>query len=103
MYGSPLAFANEFGWIGHTGLVSDGKSRLVPAVGLGKWREEIQAMIAAHYLWECIQKEDKKTLRQYFIWDRTEFAVRSTMGIEDRQIRGKNHPGVKKPPLDSPP
>jgi hypothetical protein len=88
---SILAFANRYGWLGNTGKVDQGKHLWIEAMGLSQWHEEIQAMIVAHHLWDCVQRDDRHTLRDYFAWDRATFNVRLSMAIQEREILPKSH------------
>lgn len=91
---SILSFANRYGWIGETGRVDDGKNLWIPAVSVHHWQKEIQTMIVSQHLWDCIQRDDRNILRQYFVWDRTSFDVRLSLGIHDRQILSKSSPSM---------
>lgn len=87
---SILEFANEYGWIGETCRLSRKKGPWISAVGLHTWRFEIQAMILADHLLECIQKNDRPTLRKYFHWHPTEFAVSMAIGMHEREIHAED-------------
>ncbi len=90
---SILSFANRYGWIGETGRVDQGKL-WIPAVTLHHWQQEIQTLVVAHFLWDCVQRDDRRTLRQHFTWDRARFDVRLSIGILGREILPKSHPSM---------
>lgn len=94
-----LGFANKHGWIAETGFVEYGDQGLSPAIGIGTWYAEIQAMIVAHHLWDCITKNDRRELRKYFTWDSHNFNVRLEIGIDRRQVLDKTDLDVKRPQI----
>jgi hypothetical protein len=94
---SILKFANRYGWIGETGLVRVGTRPWVPAIGISRWHEEIQAMIMAHHLWERVENCDEHRLRNYLTWHRNEFNVEFRMGAQKRKILTKHNPMVAGP------
>ncbi len=83
-------FANEYGWIGETGKVNDGRRKLVGAVAAHTWRDEIQTMILADHLWECICNDERRVLRKYFTWHPTHFDVRMSIGMRERSVFAEN-------------
>jgi hypothetical protein len=91
-----LTFANRFGSIGETShVIGRGGSAFIPAVGISRWREEIQAMVIVDHLWKCILADDRPTLRRYFKWHRTAFEVILSIGIQGKEILPLNHPYVR--------
>jgi hypothetical protein len=97
-----LSFANKHGWIGATGQVIAANQTLTPAVGISKWYEEIQAMIVAHHLWDCVKANDRATLREYFSWNHRVFNVCLEIGIDQRMILDKTDPDVKQSRIQRP-
>jgi hypothetical protein len=91
---SILGFANEHGWIGETGGVRYQKHGWIPAVGISKWHHEIQSMAIALHLWDCVENDDRRTLRKYFTWHTARFDVRLSMGIQQREILAQDHPAI---------
>jgi hypothetical protein len=94
---SILKFANRYGWIGETGWVRVGTRPSVPAIGICRWHEEIQAMIMAHHLWESVENCDEHRLRNYLTWHRSEFNVEFRIGTQKRKILTKHNPMVAGP------
>src|SRR5258708_25429169 len=91
---SILKFVNRYGWIGETGGVGVATRHWVPAVGISRWHDEIQDMIVAYHLWECVKAGDQRRLRNYLTWHSTEFDVRLQIGIQKRKIISKDHPMI---------
>jgi hypothetical protein len=81
-----LEFANRYGWIGETCRLEDKRGPWIGAVGLHRWREEIQTIILADHLRCCIEADDRPTLRKYFRWHPKEFDVRMAIGMHEREI-----------------
>jgi hypothetical protein len=84
---SILIFANKYGWIGGTGDVQSRGRDWIRAVGIHSWHSEIQAMIVVDHLWECLRKDDRRTLRKYFTWQSTEFNVLFAIQTIGREVQ----------------
>jgi len=91
---SLLKFADRYGWIGEAGRADYGTRGWMRAVGISQWQEEIQAMVVAHHLWECLKNEEWRTLRKYFVWHRDVFDVRAGIRIVGREIQPERNPEI---------
>jgi hypothetical protein len=96
---SILKFANRYGWIGETGNVDYQNYALTPAVGIQIWHREIQAMIVADRLLNWAENADLPSLKQYFWWAPTGFAVKMALRIYGRGIRRAPRPTLPDPRL----
>ena len=87
---SILEFANKYGWLGETCHLIDKRGPWIGGVGLHTWQYEIQSMILAEHLWKCIQDNDRRTLRKYFLWHPKAFAVTMAIAMDAREVRAAN-------------
>ena len=83
---SILAFANDYGWIGDTGVIDCEERPWVDAVGITVWQSEIQMMMLACHLWDAVRNDDRKELRRYLKWGRGRLNVRFGYRIQGREI-----------------
>lgn len=81
-----LSFANQYGWLGASGKVDYGERCWISAVGISRWQSEIQSMIVADHLFQCVETDDRRTLRPYFKWHETKFDVRLAVRLSGRGI-----------------
>ncbi len=99
-----MRFANRYGWLGigeqfHIDLpTTSGRKRRVAtkAEGLNNWREEIQTLIFAQHLRECVSEEHTVPLSRYFKWDAPTKRVLVEYGVLGRDILGYGHKEVRR-------
>lgn len=94
---SILGFANRYGWIGETSYVDYQHRALIPAVGIQTWQSEIHAMIVADQLLSWADGNDVESLKKYFSWAPTGFAVKMALRIYGRQIWREPKPKLPDP------
>ena len=79
-----LAFANAHGWLaGDTAVVETSSRHVVEVSSLRLWISELHSMQIAGHLWECLQKNDHRTLNRYLHWSPATFAVRIEVGVSN--------------------
>ena len=63
---------------------------------ISRWAEEIQALVFANHLWECVVQEHAVPLSGYFVWDYPTERVLVEYGLLGKKILPGSHPLVRR-------
>jgi hypothetical protein len=83
---SLLKFANKYGWIDPCGVVQWHADDSIPAIGLGRWTEQIHLMTIADRLLSWARNKDQRALSKVFHWDADRFDVSFRVEMDGKKM-----------------